>query len=358
MSILVTGGAGFIGANFIVHWLRAAEEPVVNLDKLTYAGNLASLQAVNGDSRYHFYRADICDRDTVLDVLQRHDVRGIVHLAAETHVDRSIHGPEAFVRSNVSGTLSLLQAARTHWESMSAVRRSAFRLINVSTDEVYGSLRPGDPAFSEASTYRPNSPYSASKAGADHLARAFFHTYGLPVITTNCSNNYGPRQFPEKFIPVMILNGLRGDRLPVYGDGANVRDWLYVEDHCEALRQVLAHGEPGQTYNIGGGGERANTDVAESVCRLLDDMLPESPHRPHEQLIEFVSDRPGHDRRYAIDATKVHDHIGWHPRESFESGLKKTVAWYLANESWVRNVTSGEYRDWVNLNYRARAGRT
>lgn len=356
MSILVTGGAGFIGSNFIVRWLSQQPESIVNLDKLTYAGNLASLSDVAKDERYTFVQGDICDFDLVQDVLRRHDARAIVHLAAESHVDRSIHGPEDFIRTNVTGTFRLLDAARGYWESLSSDRQAGFRFINVSTDEVFGSLEPGDAPFTEQSDYRPNSPYSASKAAADHLARSYFQTYGLPVITTHCSNNYGPRQFPEKLIPVLILHGMQGESLPVYGDGGNIRDWLYVEDHCAALERVLADGAPGETYNIGGNCEMANIDVVKTVCRLLDDAPGGEQHRPHEKLIEFVSDRPGHDRRYAIDASKMHGHLDWNPSEDFDSGLRKTVSWYLENTEWIEQVTSGEYRNWIEKNYGLRAG--
>lgn len=358
MTILVTGGAGFIGSNFIRHWLAHEDEPVINVDKLTYAGNLASLGSVADDPRHSFSKTDICDGDAVLALLEQHDVRGIVHLAAESHVDRSIHGPADFIRTNVTGTLNLLQATRTYLETLTEQRRAGFRFINVSTDEVYGSLGSDDAPFTETHPYRPNSPYSASKASADHLARAYFHTYGLPVITTNCSNNYGPLQFPEKLIPLVILNATSGEPLPVYGDGMNVRDWLFVTDHCEALRQVLARGQPGSTYNIGGDCERANIEVVRAVCRLLDDLRPRRRAAPRESLITFVADRPGHDRRYAIDAARISIEIGWRPAETFETGLEKTVTWYLENDRWIGSIVSGEYRDWVDMNYGSRAGRT
>lgn len=355
MSILVTGGAGFIGANLVTGWLQAHSDSIVNLDKLTYAGNLASLAEVAGDPRHQFVQGDICDAELVRDLLERHRVRAVVHLAAESHVDRSIHGPEDFIRTNVTGTFRLLEAAREYWGSLDGRDREQFRFINVSTDEVFGSLDVDDEPFTERSLYQPNSPYSASKAAADHLARSYFHTYGLPVITTHCSNNYGPRQFPEKLIPVLLLNGMRGESLPVYGDGGNVRDWLYVDDHCDALRRVLDDGVPGETYNIGGNCEMANIDLVRSVCELLDQVRPDSASVPHAELIEFVSDRPGHDRRYAIDASKIREQLDWQPREDFESGLRKTVDWYLENDTWLAQVTSGEYRNWIETNYGLRA---
>ena len=355
MSILITGGAGFIGSNLVNRWLRAQSDSIVNLDKLTYAGNMASLAGVADDPRHHFVQSDICDTRRVQDLLQGHNVRAVVHLAAETHVDRSIHGPGEFIRTNVTGTFQLLDAARTYWESLPANQRDRFRFINVSTDEVFGSLGSDDAPFSEHSIYQPNSPYSASKAAADHLARAYFHTYGLPVITTHCSNNYGPRQFPEKLIPLLVLNGLRGQSLPVYGDGGNIRDWLFVDDHCDALWRILEDGVPGETYNIGGNCEMANIDVVHAVCDRLDAVRPEAPSVPHSGLIEFVPDRPGHDRRYAIDASKLHDQLGWQPRENFESGLCKTLDWYLRNSGWIEQVTSGEYRSWIDKNYDQRA---
>jgi dTDP-glucose 4,6-dehydratase len=355
LSILITGGAGFIGSNLVNRWLRAQSDSIVNLDKLTYAGNMASLAGVADDPRHHFVQGDICDTHRVQDLLQRHNVRAVVHLAAETHVDRSIHGPGEFIRTNVTGTFRLLDAARTYWESLPANQRDRFRFINVSTDEVFGSLGSDDAPFSEHSIYQPNSPYSASKAAADHLARAYFHTYGLPVITTHCSNNYGPRQFPEKLIPLLVLNGLRGQSLPVYGDGGNIRDWLFVDDHCDALWRILEDGVPGETYNIGGNCEMANIDVVHAVCDRLDAVRPEAPSVPHSGLIEFVPDRPGHDRRYAIDAGKLHDQLGWRPRENFESGLCKTLDWYLRNSDWIEQVTSGEYRSWIDKNYDQRA---
>ncbi len=348
--ILVTGGAGFIGANFVLDWLRNAAEPVLNLDALTYAGNRHSLAALDGHEEQVFVHGDICDRALLDSLLAEHRPRAIVHFAAESHVDRSIHGPAAFVKTNVEGTFTLLEAARGYWSGLPAGEREAFRFLHVSTDEVYGSLRPDDPAFTETTPYAPNSPYSATKAASDHLVRAWFHTYGLPVLTTNCSNNYGPYQFPEKLIPLMIVNALAGKPLPIYGDGLNVRDWLYVGDHCAAIREVLARGRPGETYNVGGNSERTNLQIVHAVCRLLDELRPD-PAGPHERLIRFVTDRPGHDRRYAIDARKIERELGWRPGESFESGLARTVRWYLDNQSWVENVQSGAYRDWVETNY-------
>ena len=355
MSILVTGGAGFIGSNLVIRWLESHSESIVNLDKLTYAGNLVSLAEVTKNPRHHFVKGDICDQALIQELLVRHRVRAIVHLAAESHVDRSIHGPESFINTNVTGTFRLLEAARGYWEALPAAERDRFRFINVSTDEVFGSLGPDDAPFTEQSQYRPNSPYSASKAAADHLARSYFHTYGIPVITTRCSNNYGPRQFPEKLIPVLVLNGLRGEPLPVYGDGGNVRDWLYVDDHCDALWEVLSKGTPGETYNIGGDCEMANLDLVHAVCKVMDRVRPGSRFVPHSELIEFVADRPGHDRRYAIDASRTRQRLGWKPREDFESGLGKTVEWYLENSDWLGQVTSGEYHNWIQRNYGSRA---
>ena len=348
--ILVTGGAGFIGANFILDWLEQHAEPLVNLDRLTYAGNLGNLAAAKDDARHVFVHGDIGDRALVADLLATHRPRAIVNFAAETHVDRSIHGPAAFIETNVVGTFTLLDVARVHYASLPPGERERFRFLHVSTDEVFGSLGPRDPAFSETTAYAPNSPYSASKAAADHLARAYYHTYGLPVLTTNCSNNYGPRQFPEKLIPLMIHNALAGKPLPVYGDGGNVRDWLYVGDHCAAIRAVLERGRPGETYNIGGNAERANLDVVETLCRILGEARP---GRDYRRQIAFVKDRPGHDRRYAIDATKIGRELGWAPRETFATGLARTVRWYLDNGAWLAAVTSGEYHTWVSLNYAA-----
>ncbi len=351
--LLVTGGAGFIGANFVHATLAATGEPIVNLDKLTYAGNLANLAPLAGDARHAFVRGDICDAALVRGLLERHRPRAIVHFAAESHVDRSIQGPAEFVQTNVVGTLCLLEEARLYWQALREQERNAFRFLHVSTDEVYGSLEADAPAFTEATPYAPNSPYAASKAGADHLARAYHRTYGLPVVTTNCSNNYGPYQFPEKLIPLMFHHALAGKPLPVYGDGGNVRDWLYVLDHCEALRLALERGAPGETYNIGGDGEIRNVDLVRKLCALLDAARPRAAGR-YEELITFVKDRPGHDRRYAMDCTKIRTELGWAPRETFESGLAKTVRWYLENERWVADVTSGAYRSWVETNYARR----
>jgi dTDP-glucose 4,6-dehydratase len=349
--ILITGGAGFIGSNFVLQWLAAQGSSVVNLDKLTYAGNLQNLEAVSADPRYVFVQGDIGDRDLVRELLHRHQPRAIVHFAAESHVDRSIHGPDDFIRTNVNGTLALLEEARAYWAGLPPQRKSAFRFVHISTDEVYGSLGPGDPPFSERTPYAPNSPYSASKAASDHLVRAYHHTYGLPTLTTNCSNNYGPYQFPEKLIPLVILNARAGKPIPVYGDGQNVRDWLYVADHCEAISSVLARGVPGETYNLGGGVEKPNLDLVYTICSLLDELRPEDPVAPHSQLITFVQDRPGHDRRYAMDTRKIESELGWRPRETFQTGIRKTIEWYLAHEAWVRDVTSGSYRQWIATQY-------
>jgi dTDP-glucose 4,6-dehydratase len=348
--LLVTGGAGFIGANFVLQALAADGEPVVNLDKLTYAGNLRNLEALRGDARHLFVRGDIADRALVRGLLARHRPRAIVHFAAESHVDRSIQAPGDFVQTNVLGTFCLLEEARAWWEGLPQAERLAFRFLHVSTDEVYGSLGPDDAAFSETTPYAPNSPYSASKAGADHLVRAYHHTYGLPTLTTNCSNNYGPRQFPEKLLPLMIHNALAGKPLPVYGDGGNLRDWLYVLDHCAALRAVLARGRAGETYNVGGGCEVRNLDAVQLLCSILDEARPRAAGR-YADLIAFVADRPGHDRRYAMDISKIRREFGWQPEESFESGLRKTVRWYLEHQDWVAEVTSGAYRTWVATNY-------
>lgn len=351
--IFLTGGAGFIGANFVHHWLAVHAEPVLVLDALTYAGNLESLAPVAADPRYRFERADICDRATVAALLSKHRPRAILHFAAESHVDRSIHGPGEFIRTNVQGTFELLEAARAYWAELPAADKAAFRLLHVSTDEVYGSLGPTDPPFTETTPYAPNSPYSASKAASDHLVRAWHHTYGLPVLTTNCSNNYGPYQFPEKLIPLMIHHALAGKPLPVYGDGQNVRDWLYVRDHCRALDRVLAAGTPGQTYNIGGHNEVKNLDVVHTLCDLLDQLRPRADGRSYREQITFVADRPGHDRRYAIDASKIQRELGWTPQETFATGLRQTVQWYLDHADWVQHVTSGAYRQWVDRQYGA-----
>jgi dTDP-glucose 4,6-dehydratase len=355
-SILVTGGAGFIGSNFVLDWLAAGGGPVVNLDKLTYAGNPENLASVQHSPAYTFVHGDICDAELVAKLLQEHKPRAIVHFAAESHVDRSIVGPEAFLRTNIDGTFILLQAARAYYGTLEGSQRESFRFLHVSTDEVYGTLTPEAPAFHEDTPYAPNSPYAASKASSDHLVRAWVHTYGLPAIITNCSNNYGPYQFPEKLIPLMIANALQGKALPVYGDGQQIRDWLYVGDHASALRVVLQSGRVGETYNVGGGNQRSNLEVVTTLCELLDELVPESKFKPHVQLVKYVTDRPGHDRRYAIDARKLEGELGWHAEESFETGLRKTVEWYLANAAWVESVTSGAYQQWVKQNYGGRSG--
>ena len=351
--IFVTGGAGFIGANFVLDWLAGSAEPVVNLDALTYAGNLENLASLKGDARHRFVQGDICDRELLARLMAEHQPRAIVHFAAESHVDRSIHGPGAFIKTNVDGTFALLEAARTHWSALEGQAEAAFRFHHVSTDEVYGSLSTTDAPFTETHVYEPNSPYSASKAASDHLVRAWHHTYGLPVVTTNCSNNYGPYHFPEKLIPLMIANALAGKPLPVYGDGQQVRDWLYVKDHCSAIREVLARGTPGQTYNVGGWNEKPNIEIVQTICALLDEMQPD-PAGSYRRLITYVADRPGHDRRYAIDARKLERELGWKPAETFDTGIRKTVRWYLDNLAWVAHVQSGAYRDWVATNYNAR----
>jgi dTDP-glucose 4,6-dehydratase len=351
--ILVTGGAGFIGANFVLDWIAATGEPVLNLDKLTYAGNLGSLASLAGEPRHRFERGDIADRALVERLLAEHHPRAIVHFAAESHVDRSIHGPGAFVQTNVVGTFELLEAARGYWQRLEGEARSAFRFLHVSTDEVYGSLGENDAPFREDTAYAPNSPYSASKAASDHMVRAYHHTYGLPTLTTNCSNNYGRYQFPEKLVPLAIANALEGKPIPVYGDGRQVRDWLYVGDHCEAIRVVLERGRPGETYNIGGNSEKRNLEVVHALCDALDAARPREGG--HRGLVTFVKDRPGHDRRYAIDASKIRRELGWSPRESFPSGLAKTVRWYLDHAAWVEQVKSGEYRQWLEINYAARS---
>ncbi len=353
--ILVTGGAGFIGANFILEWLARSNEPVVNLDKLTYAGNLANLASVDRDERLVFVQGDIGDRQMVEQLLTRYRPRAVINFAAESHVDRSIHGPGEFIQTNVVGTFNLLEAVRAFWSGLGEGEKSGFRFLHVSTDEVYGSLGKNDPAFSETTPYAPNSPYSASKAASDHLVRAYHHTYGLPVLTTNCSNNYGPYQFPEKLIPLVIHNALAGKPLPIYGDGSNIRDWLYVTDHCLGIMTVLEKGRVGETYNIGGNNEKTNLEVVKTICAILDDLHPDSPVTPHEKLITFVKDRPGHDARYAINAGKISRELNWQPLESFETGIRKTVAWYLDNQVWVENVISGEYRNWMQTNYATRS---
>ena len=351
MAILVTGGAGFIGSNFVLDWLAQSEETLVNLDKLTYAGNLRNLESLQNDPRHVFVHGDIGDTALVGALLVRHQIRAVLHFAAESHVDRSISGPGAFIQTNVVGTFSLLEAVRAYWQTLAPAQQAAFRFLHVSTDEVYGSLEPEAPAFTEAHRYAPNSPYSASKAASDHLVRAYHHTYGLPVLTTHCSNNYGPLHFPEKLIPLMIVNALAGKALPVYGDGQQVRDWLFVNDHCSALRTVLAAGQPGQTYNVGGWNEKPNLEIVQRVCALLDELQPRADGLPYASQISFVADRPGHDRRYAIDARKLSADLGWKPAETFESGIRKTVQWYLDHPQWVQEVQSGAYRDWVQSHY-------
>ncbi|RZA36743.1 MAG: dTDP-glucose 4,6-dehydratase [Lysobacteraceae bacterium] len=351
MTILVTGGAGFIGSNFVIDWLAHHDEPVVNLDKLTYAGNLDNLTSLAGDARHHFVRGDIGDAPLVARLLAEYKVRAVLNFAAESHVDRSIEGPAAFIQTNIVGTFSLLEAVRTYWSGLDDNARAAFRFLHVSTDEVYGSLSSEAPAFDEQHRYEPNSPYSASKAASDHLVRAYHHTYGLPVLTTNCSNNYGPYHFPEKLIPLVIHNALAGKPLPIYGDGQQIRDWLYVLDHCSAIRRVLAAGRLGETYNVGGCNEKANIDVVRTLCAILDALRPRADGQSYSSQMRFVKDRPGHDRRYAIDAGKLERELGWRPLETFETGIRKTVEWYLANQEWVENVTSGHYRDWVERQY-------
>ena len=378
--ILVTGGAGFIGSNFVLDWLCRSDDPVINLDKLTYAGNLENLAGLQGNARHTFIRGDIGDADLVARLLNEHEPRGVINFAAESHVDRSIHGPEDFIQTNIVGTFRLLEAVRAYWSGLSNETKQSFRFLHVSTDEVYGSLDKGEPAFSETRRYEPNSPYSASKAASDHLVRAYHHTYGLPVLTTNCSNNYGPYHFPEKLIPLMIINALAGKPLPVYGDGQQVRDWLYVKDHCSAIRRVFEAGRVGEVYNIGGGNEKPNIEIVHTVCDILDELKPvsgewavesrkwevgsggeslplptaHSPLTTYRSLITYVTDRPGHDRRYAIDASKIEHELGWKPAETFETGIRKTVQWYLDNQSWVSNVQSGAYQTWVEKNYQGR----
>jgi len=349
--IFVTGGAGFIGSNFILDWLAQSDEPVLNLDALTYAGNPENLASLRTDSRYRFAQGSIGDFDVVDRLLAEHRPRAVVNFAAESHVDRSIHGPEDFIQTNIVGTFRLLESVRVYWNALDGDNKLAFRLLHVSTDEVYGSLNKGDPAFSETNRYEPNSPYSASKAASDHLVRAYHHTYGLPVVTTNCSNNYGPYQFPEKLVPLVIHNALAGKPLPIYGDGQQIRDWLYVGDHCSAIRRVLAEGRLGETYNIGGWNELANLDVVHTLCAILDELRPRADGLSYKTQITFVKDRPGHDRRYAIDASKIERELGWKPADTFTSGIRKTVQWYLDNPGWVANVTSGAYRQWLDTNY-------
>jgi dTDP-glucose 4,6-dehydratase len=349
-TLLVTGGSGFIGSNFILRQMRENKSPIVNLDKLTYAGNPSNLEAIADNAQYQFVQGDIGDRDLVRKLLAKHKPIAIVHFAAESHVDRSIRGPDDFIHTNIDGTFALLEEVRAYWNVLSAEDKARFRFLHVSTDEVYGSLGPDDPPFCETTQYAPNSPYAASKAGSDHLVRAYHHTYGLPTLTTNCSNNYGPFQFPEKLIPLMILNARDGKPLPVYGDGKNVRDWLYVEDHCAAVATVLYSGRPGETYNVGGWNEKPNIEIVETICDLVDEMTAGS-QGSRRDLITFVKDRPGHDRRYAMDARKIERDLGWKPKETFESGIRKTVRWYLENDEWVRGVTSGSYRQWIETHY-------
>lgn len=351
--IIVTGGAGFIGSNFVLDWLAGSEEPVVNLDRLTYAGNLNNLRSIDGDARHRFVKGDICDGGLVAELLATHRPRAIVHFAAESHVDRSIHGPAEFIRTNINGTFTLLEAARVYWSGLAGAERDRFRFLHVSTDEVYGTLGAGDPPFTEATPYAPNSPYSASKAASDHLVRSYHHTYGLPTLTTNCSNNYGPYHFPEKLIPLVIANARAGKPLPIYGDGRQVRDWLYVRDHCTAIREVLARGRIGETYNIGGWNEKTNLEVVTRLCDILDELEPKRSGSYRDQ-ISFVADRPGHDRRYAIDARKIERELGWKPVETFDSGIRKTVEWYLGHQEWVRDVQSGDYLKWMDQNYASR----
>ncbi len=351
MSILVTGGAGFIGSNFVLAWLSGSDEPVINLDKLTYAGHAGNLDSLQGDARHQLVRGDIADNALVAALLQAHQPRAVLNFAAESHVDRAIRGPDAFIHTNVTGTFQLLEAVRAYWQGLGEPARTGFRYLQVSTDEVYGSLGPQDPPFAEGDPYRPNNPYSASKAAGDHLVRAYWHTYGLPVLTTHCPNNYGPRQFPEKLIPLLIHHALAGRPLPLYGDGSHVRDWLHVDDHCAGLRRVLEAGEPGQVYHVGAGQERSNLQVAQAVCALLDAWRPRADGRAHGEQITFVQDRPGHDRRYAIDADKVRRQLGWQPAHAFDAGLRATVQWYLDHPEWVASVAGGAYRHWLQTQY-------
>jgi dTDP-glucose 4,6-dehydratase len=353
--ILVTGGAGFIGANFVLDWLAQSDEAVINLDVLTYAGNRENLASLAGDERHLFVQGDIGNATLVADLLAQHQPRAIINFAAESHVDRSIHGPEDFIQTNIVGTFRLLEAVRAYWGNLQDEARQNFRFLHVSTDEVYGSLAKDEPAFTETYRYEPNSPYSASKAASDHLVRAYHHTYGLPVLTTNCSNNYGPYHFPEKLIPLMIVNALAGKPLPVYGDGQQIRDWLYVKDHCSAIRRVLEAGKVGEVYNVGGWNEKPNIDIVHTVCALLDELSAREDSKSYREQITYVTDRPGHDRRYAIDANKIERELGWKPAETFDTGIRKTVQWYLENQSWVANVQSGAYREWVEKNYTGRA---
>lgn len=354
MTILVTGGAGFIGSNFVLDWLQQHDEAVVNLDKLTYAGNLQNLASLKDDPRHIFVKGDIADYDLLSNLLKTYQIRAVVNFAAESHVDRSIHGPEDFIQTNIVGSFRLLEAIRHYWNDLDTEAKSAFRLLHVSTDEVYGSLDKTDPPFAEDNQYQPNSPYSASKAASDHLVRAYHHTYGLPVLTTNCSNNYGPYHFPEKLIPLCIQNALAGKALPIYGDGQQIRDWLYVKDHCSAIRRVLESGQVGEVYNVGGWNEKPNLDVVHTLCSILDQLQPRTDGKSYAEQITYVTDRPGHDRRYAIDARKLEQQLGWTPAETFETGIQKTVQWYLDNQDWVSNVLSGDYQSWLDTNYAAR----
>ncbi|MEQ6292394.1 dTDP-glucose 4,6-dehydratase [Vogesella sp. GCM10023246] len=349
--ILVTGGAGFIGANFIFDWLSINNEAVINIDKLTYAGNLQTLNAIEGDGRHHFIRADIGNRALLSSLLAKHRPRAIINFAAESHVDRSIYGPDEFIQTNVVGTFNLLEAVRGHWSGLAKDEKTSFRFLHISTDEVYGSLAPDGAPFTETNRYEPNSPYSASKAASDHLVRAWHHTYGLPILTTNCSNNYGPYHFPEKLIPVVILNAIASKPLPIYGDGQQIRDWLYVKDHCSAIRRVLEAGKVGETYNVGGSNEKTNLDVVSTICTILDELQPRNDGRSYTEQITFVADRPGHDHRYAIDARKLERELDWRPTETFDTGIRKTVAWYLANQEWTDAVTTGSYRQWPGTHY-------
>ena len=351
MSVLVTGGAGFIGSNFVLDWLAQCDEPVINLDALTYAGNLENLASLQGDARHVFVKGDIGDAALVSSLLAEHQPRAVINFAAESHVDRSIHGPAEFIQTNIVGTFNLLESVRAYWNGLEGEAKAGFRFLHVSTDEVYGSLEKDAPAFTETHRYEPNSPYSASKAASDHLVRAYHHTYGLPVLTTNCSNNYGPYHFPEKLIPLVIHNALAGKDLPIYGDGQQIRDWLYVTDHCSAIRRVLDAGRLGETYNVGGWNEKANLDVVHTLCVMLDELKPRSDGQSYATQITFVKDRPGHDRRYAIDASKLERELGWKPAETFETGIRKTVRWYLDNQGWVQNITTGGYRNWVEKQY-------
>lgn len=354
--ILVTGGAGFIGSNFVLDWIAQSDEALINLDKLTYAGNLENLASLKNHPHHIFVQGDIADRNLVSQLLEQYQPRAVINFAAESHVDRSIHGPADFIQTNVLGTFNLLESVRDYWQSLDDAKRLQFRFLQVSTDEVYGSLQAHEPAFTEQHMYKPNSPYAATKASSDHLVRAWHHTYQLPVLTTNCSNNYGPFHFPEKLIPLMIINALAGKPLPIYGDGQQIRDWLYVKDHCSAIRTVLAQGKVGETYNIGGWNEQANIEVVKMICSILDELQPRADGRSYQTQISFVTDRPGHDKRYAIDASKIRHDLAWLPKETFASGLEKTIRWYLAHPDWIEHVTSGSYRDWIKQHYQNESG--